>query len=79
MTARATRARKPRVAAKSAKSTQPANPDDRLFSSDPPSMAEPLLREMLKDPMLLRLMSSDGIEPKQLTTLLDDTRSRLNS
>ena len=50
---------------------------DRGFSADPPSMAEPALRDIMQDPILQRLMLSDGVEPRQLIALLADARSRL--
>ena len=49
------------------------------FAGDPPSMDEPPLQEMLKDPILQRLMRSDKVEPAQLQSLLADARSRLFS
>jgi hypothetical protein len=67
-----------------AKSTPASGPTTRHarrggsgYAAEPPTMAEPSLRDMLKDPILLRLMHSDGVEPHQLLTLLDDARSRL--
>jgi hypothetical protein len=49
----------------------------RNFTADVPSMEEPRLRDMLQDPILLRLMQSDGVEPAQLLTLLADARRGL--
>jgi len=46
---------------------------------DLPSMDEPRLRDMLRDPILLSLMRSDKVEPAQLRSLLDSTRARLFS
>jgi hypothetical protein len=46
-------------------------------ASESPSMDEPRLQDMLQDPILLRLMTSDNVEPRDLVTLLDDTRAKL--
>ncbi len=40
-------------------------------------MDEPSLHEMLHDPIIQRLMSSDGITRSQLMTLVAAARSRL--
>jgi hypothetical protein len=48
----------------------------RVFN-DPPSMDEPRLGDMLKDPILQQLMSSDKVEPAELRSLLKDARQRL--
>lgn len=47
------------------------------LASEIPSMDEPRLQDMLRDPILLRLMTSDNVEPRDLMTLLDDTRAKL--
>ena len=44
---------------------------------DLPSMEEPSLGDMLQDPIMLRLMNSDGITHNQLVTLVAAARSRL--
>ncbi len=49
----------------------------RRLASDNPSMEEPRLHDMLQDPILLRLMSSDKVEPQQLMTLMDEARAKL--
>jgi hypothetical protein len=40
-------------------------------------MEEPTLHEMLGDPIMQRLMTSDGITKSQLLTLVAAARSRL--
>jgi hypothetical protein len=40
-------------------------------------MEEPSLREMLRDPIMQRLMTSDGITRDQLLSLVAAARSRL--
>lgn len=47
------------------------------FPSDLPCMDEPELAELLNDPILLRLMRSDGVEMRQLQLILKDARARL--
>jgi len=42
-----------------------------------PSMEEPSLREMLRDPIMQRLMTSDGITRNQLMLLVAAARSRM--
>lgn len=75
MTARATRPRNS-LAAKTARTvSQPKS--DRIDRVEPPSMEEPTLREMLGDPIMQRLMTSDGITKSQLLSLVDAARSRL--
>jgi hypothetical protein len=49
----------------------------RNFTSEPPSMEEPRLRDMLKDPILLSLMQSDGVEPAHLMRILAVARRAL--
>ena len=75
MTARATRLRAS-LAAKTAL-TVPQPKTDRTAFIDEPSMDEPSLYEMLHDPIMQRLMSSDGITHNQLMTLVAAARSRL--
>ena len=75
MTARATRLRAS-LAAKTAL-TVPQPKIDRAAFIDAPSMDEPSLQEMLHDPIMQRLMSSDGITRSQLMTLVAAARSRL--
>ena len=75
MTARATRLRAS-LAAKTAL-TVPQPKTDRIFI-DAPSMEEPNLLEMLHDPIMQRLMCSDGITRSQLMTLVAAARSRLH-
>ena len=75
MTARATRLRAS-LAAKTAL-TVPQPKTDRAAFIDEPSMDEPSLYEMLHDPIMQRLMSSDGITRNQLMTLVAAARSRL--
>lgn len=75
MTARATRLRAS-LAAKTAL-TVPQPKTDRAAFIDAPSMDEPSLQEMLHDPIMQRLMSSDGITRNQLLTLVAAARSRL--
>jgi len=75
MTARATRLRAS-LAAKTAL-TVPQPKTDRAAFIDEPSMDEPSLYEMLHDPIMLRLMHSDGITRNQLMTLVAAARSRL--
>jgi len=75
MTARATRPKKtPTARTASASSQQKA---DRSAPLDPLSMEEPRLRDMLLDPIMQRLMSSDGITQNQLMVLVAAARSRL--
>lgn len=50
---------------------------DRSHYSDPPSMDEPSLTEMLRDPIMQRLMTSDGITKSQLLSLVAAARSRM--
>ena len=75
MTARATRPRKSLVA-RTASAVQQPKPD-RAALIEPPSMDEPSLHEMLRDPIIQRLMTSDGITKTQLLTLVAAARSRL--
>ena len=75
MTARATRLRAS-LAAKTAL-TVPQPKTDRAAFIDEPSMDEPSLYEMLHDPIMQRLMSSDGISRNQLMSLVAAARSRL--
>ena len=75
MTARATRLRAS-LAAKTAL-TVPQPKTDRAAFADVPSMDEPSLYEMLHDPIMQRLMSSDGITRSQLMSLVAAARSRL--
>lgn len=42
-----------------------------------PCMAEPLLHDLLDDPILQRLMLSDGIDRRHLLLVIDQVRSRL--
>jgi hypothetical protein len=49
------------------------------FLADKPSMAEPALGDLLRDPIMQHLMRSDGVEPRHLLSLLDDARTRLFS
>ena len=75
MTARAVQPKKP-SAAKTARPVAKAKPR-RAHLADPPSMDEPTLHEMLRDPIMQRLMSSDGITRTQLMTLVAAARSRM--
>jgi hypothetical protein len=50
---------------------------DRTAHIDAPSMEEPRLRDMLLDPIMQRLMTSDGITQSQLLSLVAIARSRL--
>jgi hypothetical protein len=75
MTARATRPR-PSQAARTASAVPQPKPD-RTALLEPPSMEEPSLREMLHDPIMQRLMSSDGITQNQLLSLIAAARSRV--
>ena len=75
MTARATRPRNP-PAARTTSTVQQPKPD-RSAHIEPPSMDEPTLHEMLRDPIMQRLMTSDGITKTQLMSLVNATRSRL--
>jgi hypothetical protein len=75
MTARATRPRKTPAARTASASLQPK--PDRTAHIDPPSMEEPRLRDMLLDPIMQRLMTSDGITQSQLLSLVAIARSRL--
>lgn len=75
MTARAAKAKK-QSAAKTARPVAKAEPL-RASVSDLPSMDEPALRDMLKDPIMQRLMSSDGITRNQLLTLVAAARNRM--
>jgi hypothetical protein len=75
MTARATRPRKKEVARTASAGLQPK--PDRTALLEPPSMEEPTLREMLRDPIMQRLMTSDGITQNQLMSLVAAARSRL--
>ncbi len=75
MTARATRTRTS-LAARTANAVQQPKPD-RTTLNEPPSMEEPTLHEMLGDPIMQRLMTSDGITKSQLLTLVAAARSRL--
>lgn len=77
MTARAASKTKS-TAAKTLRPVRQASPQ-RSFSSDLPSMDEPSLREMLRDPIMQRLMTSDGITRSQLLTLVAAARSRMQS
>jgi hypothetical protein len=77
MTARATRPRKS-PAAKTVRAVSQPKPD-RAALLEPPSMEEPSLREMLGDPIMQRLMTSDGITRSQLLSLVAAARSRLRS
>ena len=75
MTARATRPKKP-LAAKTLRTVgQPQS--ERGFVTDLPSMEEPTLQEMLRDPIIQRLMSSDGITRSQLMILVAAARNRM--
>ncbi len=38
---------------------------------------EPTLNELLNDPIMQRLLDSDGIAPESLRAVLDDARARL--
>jgi hypothetical protein len=75
MTARATRPRKTPAARTASASLQPK--PDRTAHIEPPSMEEPTLREMLRDPIMQRLMTSDGITQSQLMLVVAAARSRL--
>jgi len=75
MTARATRL-KASLAGRTAL-TVPQPKTDRAAFIDAPSMEEPSLHEMLHDPIMQRLMSSDGITSNQLLTLVAAARSRM--
>ena len=77
MTARSVPSKKP-LAAKTVRPVAPAKPE-RSLHADPPSMDEPDLQEMLRDPIMQRLMTSDGITQSQLLTLVAATRSRIAS
>ncbi|HMA49314.1 MAG TPA: hypothetical protein VKP60_06140 [Magnetospirillaceae bacterium] len=75
MTARATRPRNS-PAARTTSTVQQPKPD-RTALIEPPSMEEPTLHEMLHDPIMQRLMTSDGITRSQLLSLVAAARSRL--
>lgn len=75
MTARATRPRQP-LATRTALAVPKPKPDHTAHI-DAPSMEEPSLREMLRDPIMQRLMTSDGITRDQLLSLVAAARSRL--
>ena len=75
MTARATRPTK-MPAAKTVQAVV-AYKTERASFHDAPSMEEPTLRDMLQDPIMQRLMSSDGITRSQLLTLVAAARTRL--
>jgi hypothetical protein len=66
------------MTAQTARPAGQARPERRL-SADLPSMEEPTLSEMLHDPIMQRLMTSDGITRSQLLTLVAAARSRLQS
>jgi hypothetical protein len=66
------------LAAKTVRPVTPAKPD-RSHHADPPSMDEPDLQEMLRDPIMQRLMTSDGITQSQLLTLVAAARVRIES
>jgi hypothetical protein len=75
MTARATRPRNPQAAKTARSAAQPKA--ERAAHIEPPSMDEPALQDMLRDPIMQRLMTSDGITKSQLLTLVAAARSRL--
>jgi len=75
MTPRATRP-KNSLAGRTASAVQQPKPD-RTAVNEPPSMDEPSLHEMLHDPIMQRLMTSDGITKSQLLSLVAAARSRL--
>ncbi len=75
MTARATRPRNKPAARTASTVQQPKS--DRTAHIEPPSMDEPTLHEMLRDPIMQRLMTSDGITKTQLLSLVAAARSRL--
>lgn len=75
MTARATRPTK-MPAAKNVHAVLSYR-SERAPALDTPSMDEPSLSDMLQDPIMQRLMNSDGITRSQLLTLVAATRSRL--
>jgi len=77
MTAKAAKPRKS-PAAKTVRPVREAK-TQRSLSADPPSMDEPTLHEMLRDPIMQRLMTSDGITRSQLLTLVAAARSRMQS
>ena len=66
------------LAAKTVRPVAPAKPD-RSHHADPPSMDEPDLQEMLRDPIMQRLMTSDGITRSQLMTLVAAARIRMEN
>jgi hypothetical protein len=66
------------LAAKTVRPVVPAK-HDRSLQADPPSMDEPDLQEMLRDPIMERLMTSDGITKSQLMTLVAAARVRIES
>ena len=76
MTVKAAQTRKS-PAAKTARMGVAVRPD-RSFADDFPSMEEPSLREMLRDPIIQRLMTSDGITKSQFLTLIAAARSKMN-
>ena len=75
MTARATRPTK-MPAAKTVHAVLSYR-NERAAGLDKPSMEEPSLNDMLQDPIMQRLMSSDGITRSQLLMLVAAARSRL--
>jgi len=75
MKATATRAKKSGALQAARRAIKGSN-GSRVFN-DPPSMDEPLLGDMLRDPILQQLMHSDKVEPAQLQLLLEDARHRL--
>ncbi len=50
---------------------------ERTAHAEIPSMDEPSLREMLRDPIMQRLMTSDGITQTQLLSLVAAARIRM--
>ena len=44
---------------------------------DQAGFTEPTLSELLEDPVIRRLMTSDGVDLRELRTLLTDLRARL--
>jgi len=77
MTARAVQSKKS-SAAKTARPVSKAKPR-RAQATDIPSMDEPTLLEMLRDPIMQRLMTSDGITRTQLMALVAAARNRMQS
>jgi hypothetical protein len=56
---------------------RPALPRPRIESNRFAGVGEPALDELMADPVLYRLMASDGVAMHHLVTLITDARTRL--